>query len=59
MPRNAKTPLVAPVFGEPVFNEGVPTPDPTQFKLPHPSDSKLYKQIQNLLTKDVVSFPCF
>src|SRR5580693_1401424 len=57
MPRNAKTPLVAPVFGEPVFNEGVPTPDPTQFKVPHPSDSKLYKQIQNLLTKDVVSFP--
>jgi Calcineurin-like phosphoesterase len=57
MPRNAKTPLVAPVFGEPVFNEGVPTPDPTQFKVPHPSDSKLYKQIQNLLTKDVVGFP--
>src|SRR5579863_2809252 len=57
MPRNAKTTLVAPVFGEPVFNEGVPTPDPTQFKTPHPSDSKLYQQIQNLLTKDAVPFP--
>ena len=57
MPRNAKTPLAAPVFGEPVFNEGVPTPDPTQFKTPHPSDSKLYKQIQSLLTKDTVNFP--
>ena len=57
MPRKAKTPLVAPVFGEPVFNEGVPTPDPTQFKVSHPSDSKLYKQIQDLLTKDTVSFP--
>jgi Calcineurin-like phosphoesterase len=57
MPRSAKTPLAAPVFGEPVFNEGVPTPDPTQFKIPEPSDSKLYKQIQTLLTKDTVSFP--
>jgi hypothetical protein len=57
MPRNAKTLLAAPVFGEPVFNEGVPTPDPTQFKTPHPSDSKLYNQIQSLLKKDAVSFP--
>jgi len=56
MPRKANYALVAPVFGEPVFNEGVPSPDPTQFKKPHPSDSQLYSQIQDLLSKDVVSF---
>jgi hypothetical protein len=56
MPRNANTPLVQPLFGEPVFSEGVPTPDPTVFTTPHPSDSQLYKQIGKLLTKDVVGF---
>jgi hypothetical protein len=56
MPRNANTPLVQPLFGEPVFSEGVPTPDPTVFTTPHPSDSQLYKQIQKLLTRDVVGF---
>src|SRR5271170_5733178 len=56
MPRKPNTPLAQPIFGEPVFNEGVPTPDPTQFKVPEPSDSALYKQIQNLLKKDTVSF---
>src|SRR5713101_4486347 len=56
MPRKPNAPLPQPVFGEPVFNEGVPTPDPTTFKKPHPSDSQLYNTIQNLLTKDVVTF---
>lgn len=56
MPRGARTTLVQPVFGEPVFAEGVPSPDPTVFRTPHPSDQQLYKQIQNLLTKDIVSF---
>jgi hypothetical protein len=56
MPRQANTPLVQPLFGEPVFSEGVPTPDPTVFTTPHPSDSQFYKQIQKLLTKDVVGF---
>ena len=51
MPRDAMTPLP-----QPIFNEGNITPDPTRFKTPHPSDSQLYKQIQNLLTKDVVNF---
>jgi len=41
---------------QPIFNEGSITPDPTRFKTAHPSDSQLYKQIQNLLTKDVVNF---
>jgi hypothetical protein len=48
--------LPQPVFDEPVFAEGVPTPDPTQFKTPHPSDDAQYKQLGNLLEKDAVSF---
>src|SRR5277367_4930153 len=51
MPRNTITPLP-----QPVFNEGSVTPDPTQFKVAHPSDTQLYKEIQKLLTKDVVGF---
>ncbi len=46
-----------PLFGEPIFNEGVPTPDPSTFRTPHPSDDQVYKQIQDLLEKDTVSFP--
>jgi len=56
MPRKVNVALVAPVFGEPVFNEGVPSPDPTVFKKTHPSDKQLYSQIQDLLSKDVVGF---
>src|SRR5690348_6853455 len=56
MPKKPHPPLPQPVFGEPVFSEGKPQPDPTTFKQAHPSDSGLYKKIQNLLTKDVVSF---
>jgi len=47
------------MFSEPVFNEsGAPTPDPTTFRTPHDPkvDSQLYKQVQNLLAKDTVSF---
>jgi Calcineurin-like phosphoesterase len=51
MPRNTVTPLP-----QPLFNEGSVTPDPTQFKVAHPSDTQLYKEIQKLLTKDVVGF---
>jgi hypothetical protein len=43
MPRNALTTLP-----QPIFNEGSVTPDPTKFKTKHPSDSKLYDQIQSL-----------
>ncbi|MGA2100710.1 MAG: metallophosphoesterase [Candidatus Sulfotelmatobacter sp.] len=56
MPRKAKSPLSQPIFGEPVFNEEVPTPDPAQFKVTN-DDEKFYtKEVQALLTKDVVSF---
>jgi Calcineurin-like phosphoesterase len=51
MPRELSTPLP-----QPIFNEGSITPDPKQFKTKHPSDNQQYKQIQNLLTKDVVPF---
>jgi Calcineurin-like phosphoesterase len=51
MPRNALTPLP-----QPIFNEGSVTPDPTGFKTKHASDTQLYKEIQNLLTRDVVGF---
>ena len=51
MPRNTLTALP-----QPIFNEGSVSPDPTRFKTAHPSDSQLYKEIQKLLTKDVVSF---
>ncbi len=56
MPRKAKAPLSQPIFGEPVFQEEVPTPDPAQFKVTN-DDEKFYtKELQALLTKDVVSF---
>lgn len=57
MPRSRAFPLPQPLFDEPVFNEGQPIPDPTRFKVPHPSDAKLYSQLQQLLYKDVVGFP--
>lgn len=51
MPRNAST-----VLPQPVFNEGNVMPDPTRFRVGHPSDTEQYKQLGNLLKKDVVSF---
>ncbi len=57
MPRNSRSPLPQPLFDEPVFNQGKPTPDPTRFQVPHPSDALLYAKIQALLYEDVVGFP--
>ena len=56
MPGEANVPLSQPLFHEPVFSEGVSSLDQSGFSKPHPSDKELYKQIQNLLKKDVVSF---
>jgi hypothetical protein len=56
VPRNPAYKLAQPLFDEPVFTEGKPTPDPTRFKVPHPSDAQLYDQIQALLYEDVVGF---
>lgn len=51
MPRAESNPL-----SQPIFSESSVTPDPQKFKVDHPSDAALYKQIQDLLNKDVVSF---
>jgi hypothetical protein len=40
-----------------VFGQSRPTPDPTRFKVPHPSDTELYKRLQELLYEDAVGFP--
>lgn len=56
MSRPKSTTLPQPVFREPVFDEVEKTVVPSGFLVPHPSDKDLYKQIQNLLKKDVVSF---
>ena len=56
MPREANVAMPLPVFREPFFGETARTADPTGFGTSHPSDSQQYKQIANLLTKDVVSF---
>lgn len=56
MPRSKNAKLSQPLFSEPIFNEGVPSADPTQFKTPV-TDDKLYtSELQKLLVKDVVSF---
>jgi hypothetical protein len=51
------SPLPQPVFDEPVFTEGPPTPDPTGFHVPHPSDAAQYQRLQALLYEEVVGFP--
>ncbi len=51
MPRNITTPLP-----QPIFSEQDASPDQTRFKTKHPSDTQQYKEIQNLLKKDVVGF---
>jgi hypothetical protein len=48
--------LPQPVFDEPSFSEGVPSPDPTRFKVKHPSDDALYKELGNQLERNVVPF---
>lgn len=51
MPRELSTPLP-----QPIFNEGQITLDPKRFKIKHPSDNQQYKEVEKLLTKDVVPF---
>src|SRR5262249_52460293 len=51
MPRSESTIMPAPVFDEPSV-----TPDPDQFSVEHPSDTQLFNEIKDLLTKDVVGF---
>jgi hypothetical protein len=57
MPREPRFAMPQPIFDEPVFAQGKPTPNPTRFAVPHPSDNELYRKIQALLYEDVVGFP--
>ncbi len=45
-----------PVFGQPIFNEGIASADPSHFLVPHPSDNQLYKQLGDALQKNTVGF---
>lgn len=56
MPREAPVALRQPIFHEPVFDEGVHSPDPEGFLREHPDDNETYKQIEALLKKDTVGF---
>ena len=57
MPRKTKAPLSQPLFSEPVFQEEVPTPDPSQFQVT-PDDQQFYTtQVEALLKTEVVGFP--
>jgi len=55
--RQRNSNLPQPIFHEPVFSEGSFVIDPTGFATQHPSDSQLYQQLANRLTKDVVGVP--
>jgi len=44
------------LFSEPTFNEETKTIDPAGFLTPHPSDKELYKEVSDLLGKQVTSF---
>ena len=56
MPRDHHTELAEPIFAQPVFNEETHTIDQHGFQTPFANDETIYKQIQDLLSKDVVSF---
>jgi hypothetical protein len=56
MPRKPRAPLSRPLFSEPVFQEEVPTPDPSQFKVT-PDDQQFYtKEVNALLKTEAVGF---
>lgn len=56
MPRKPLAKVTRALFAEPVFAEGVPTPDPQQFDVV-PNDSADYTaQVKKLLTTEVVAF---
>jgi hypothetical protein len=57
MPRSDRTELKHPIFSQPVFGETTKTADQGDFQTPFVKDSDIYKQIEELLSKDVVSFP--
>jgi len=57
MPRKTVARVSRPLFAEPTFAEGIPTPDPSEFDVT-PDDSGDYtNQVKALLKTEVVSFP--
>jgi Icc-related predicted phosphoesterase len=56
MPTHHPEPKSHPTFSEPVFNEEVATEDPSGLAVFHADDNDIYKQVKQLLTKQVVGF---
>jgi hypothetical protein len=57
MARGADFELPDPIFHEPIFGEADKLPSPNVFATEHPGDDELYRQVKDLLTKDVVAIP--
>jgi hypothetical protein len=57
MPATHHPRLPQPIFHEPIFSEQDAEPSPTGFATKHPSDTKTYDEVKNLLKKDVVPVP--
>jgi hypothetical protein len=56
MAMDAPSPLLQPIFHEPVFGEDGTLPDPTGFSTEHPDDGAVYNQIKDLLKKESLPF---
>jgi hypothetical protein len=52
-PVHKPTPAPTPNADQPVFGQPKPTPDPTSFKVPHPSDDGLYKKVDDKLLQPI------
>src|SRR5262245_56844587 len=55
-------PMKQPIFHEPtlpdpIFSEDQALPSPTGFETQHPSDNATYKEVEDLLKKNVVPVP--
>jgi hypothetical protein len=46
-----------PTLPDPIFSEDQTLPSPTGFETAHPSDNATYKEVEDLLKKDVVPVP--
>ena len=57
MARKPHARLPQPIFHEPIFSEDENLPSPTGFETKHGSDNDTYKEIENLLKKQVVEVP--
>lgn len=52
--RSSSKPTSAPSSSnQPVFGQPLPSPDPTSFKTPHPSDSGLYSKVNDKLVQAI------